>query len=350
MNFIITLLILILVLGIIVFIHELGHFLAAKKIGVYVHEFAIGMGPKIFSFKRKNDETVYSIRLLPLGGFTALASDKESGKGLKKEQILENKTNLQKFFVLVMGIVFNMILAVVFLFINGLIYGSPITSPYVGNILEDSPASKSDLKTGDLILKVDGKSVNSWDEVLLETRFGKEHKETYEFLVDRNGTEYSIKISPEYNKDENGEEVPSFGFASMVKRDKGFIAAVKYGFVGTFKSITSVFNILGKLVTGKIGTNNLSGPIGVYTVIDNIKSKGLENLIYLTAYLSVNVGVINLVPVPVFDGGRIFILIIEAIKGKKANPKLETWLNNIGVILLIALMIYVAINDILKLV
>lgn len=349
MNFIITLLILIVVLGIIVFIHELGHFLAAKKVGVYVHEFAIGMGPKVFSFKRKNDETVYSLRLLPLGGFTALASDSESGEGLKKEQILENKTALQKFFVLIMGIVFNMLLAIVFLFINGLIYGSPKTDPYVGEILENSPASKTILKTGDLITKVDNKSVYSWDDVLLETRFG-EKKDVYTFTIIRDNSEYEIDIAPEYKKNDDGEETPSFGFASMVKKEKGFLPALKYGFVGTFKSIESVFNILGKLITGKIGADNLSGPIGVYSVINTIKSQGLENLIYLTAYLSVNVGVINLIPIPVFDGGRILILLIEKIKGKKANPKLETWLNNIGAILLIILMIYVAINDILKLI
>ena len=348
MNFIITLLILIIILGIIVFIHELGHFLAAKKMGVYVHEFAIGMGPKIFSFKRKNDETRYSIRLLPLGGFTALASDNESGEGLKKNQILENKTAFQRFLVLIMGIIFNMLLAIVLLFINGLIYGSPKTDPYVGEIVEDSPASKTDLSTGDLILKVNGKSVKSWDDVLLETRFG-EKKETYTFLIERDNKQCEINISPEYKTDEDGEEIPSFGFTSMVKKDKGFVSALKYGFEGTYKSIASVFNILGKLITGKIGANNLSGPIGVYTVIDNIKSKGLENLIYLTAYLSVNVGVINLIPIPVFDGGRILILLIEKIKGKKTNPKLETWLNNIGAILLILLMVYVAINDILKL-
>lgn len=349
MNFIITLLILILVLGIIVFIHELGHFLAAKKIGVYVYEFSIGMGPKIFSFKRKNDETTYSLRLLPLGGFTALASDEESGKGLKKEQILENKTPIQKFFVLIMGIVFNMLLAIVFLFINGLIYGSPSTLPYIGGVLDNSPAYKANLKEGDLILKINNKNVSSWDDVLLETRFG-DIKETYTFKIERDNKTLDIELTPEITKNDDGEETITFGISSMTKREKGFIPAVKYGFTATYKSIISVFNILGKLITGKIGADNLSGPIGVYTVIDNIKSKGLENIIYLTAYLSINVGVINLIPIPVFDGGRILILIIETIKGKKANPKLETWLNGIGVAFLVILMIYVAINDILKLI
>lgn len=349
LNFIITLLILIIVLGVIVFIHELGHFLAAKKVGVYVHEFAVGMGPKIWSFKRKNDETTYSLRLLPLGGFTALASDKESGKGLKKDQILENKTGLQKFFVLINGIIFNMILGVILLFINGLIYGSPDTSPYVGEVVEGTPASKTDLRSGDLILKVNDKKVSSWDDVLLETRYGK-MLDKYTFLIERDGREYSFDITPEYTTNEEGEVTPTFGFTSSNIKKTGLLEAIKYGFVGTYKSITSVFNILIKLITGKIGADNLSGPIGVYSVIDTIKSSGLENIIYLTAYLSVNVGVINLIPIPVFDGGRILILLIESITKKKANPKLETWLNGIGVVLLVILMIYVMINDIIKLV
>ena len=215
MNFIITLIILILVLGIIVFIHELGHFIAAKKSGVHVYEFALGMGPKIFSFKRKGDPTIYSLRLLPLGGFNALASEVETSKGVRKEDILENKTHLQRFFVLIMGIVFNFILAIVLLFINGLAYGSPVTDPYIGKVLENSPAYEAGLKTDDLVL-------------------------------------------------------------------------------------------------------------------------------------SINVAIINFIPIPVFDGGRILLLLIEKIKGKKLNPKIETTLNNIGTILLLILMLYVTLNDILK--
>ena len=124
--------------------------------------------------------------------------------------------------------------------------------------------------------------------------------------------------------------------------------AVKYAFTSRYKNSLSVFKILGKLLTGKIGADNLSGPIGVFSVIDNIKSSGMESLIYLTAYLSINVAIINFIPIPVFDGGRILLLLIEKIKGKKLNPKVETTINNIGAILLIALMLYVTLNDILK--
>ena len=350
MNFIITLIILILILGIIVFIHELGHFLAAKKIGVYVHEFSVGMGPKIFSFKRKNDETLYSLRLLPLGGFTALASDVENNKDLKKEQILENKTALGKFFVLIMGIVLNFVLAIILLFINGLIYGSPVNDPYVGNVVEESPAQKAGLESGDLIISVDNKKVSNWDDILLETHFSKTEKETFTFTVIRNDKEIDIEIRPEYieNKEE-GTKTPSFGFTESGKREEGFLNALKYGFVGTWENTLGVFKVLGKLITGKLGADNLSGPIGVFTVIDNVKENGLETLVYLTAYLSINVAVINLIPIPVFDGGRILILLIEKILKRKVNPKVETYLNNIGAILLIILMLYVTLNDIFKL-
>lgn len=346
MNFLITLIILIVVLGIIVFIHELGHFLAAKKSGVHVYEFALGMGPKIFSFKRKGDPTIYSLRLLPLGGFNALASEVESSKGVRKEEILENKTYLQRFFVLIMGIVFNFILAVILLFINGLIYGSPVTDPYIGKVLENSPAYEAGLQTDDLVLSINGKNVKSFDDVLLETKFTSE--DTYEFIVLRDKKEVKVDIKPNITKDEEGKEIREFGFGTSVKKEKGFVNALKYGAISTYKNSISVFKILGKLVTGKIGADNLSGPIGVFSVIDNVKSSGLESLIYLTAYLSINVAIINFIPIPVFDGGRILLLLIEKIKGKKLNPKIENTLNNIGTILLLMLMVYVTLNDILK--
>ena len=346
MNFLITLIILIVVLGIIVFIHELGHFLAAKKSGVHVYEFALGMGPKIFSFKRKGDPTIYSLRLLPLGGFNAIASEVESSKGVRKEEILENKTHLQRFFVLIMGIVFNFILAVILLFINGLIYGSPVTDPYIGKVLENSPAYEAGLQTDDLVLSINGKNVKSFDDVLLETKFTSE--DTYEFIVLRDKKEVKVNIKPNITKDEEGKEIREFGFGTSVKKEKGFVNALKYGVISTYKNSISVFKILGKLVTGKIGADNLSGPIGVFSVIDNIKASGLESIIYLTAYLSINVAIINFIPIPVFDGGRILLLLIEKIKGKKLNPKIETTLNNIGTILLLILMLYVTLNDILK--
>ena len=157
-----------------------------------------------------------------------------------------------------------------------------------------------------------------------------------------------IEIFPEYKK-VDGEEVPSFGFYESTRREKGFLASLKYSFSATFENSKSIFNIVGKLVTGKLGAKNLSGPVGVFTVIDSVKENGFEKIIELTAYLSINVAIINLIPVPVFDGGRILLLAIEKIIGRKLNPKVETTINMIGAILLIILMLYVTFNDIFRL-
>ncbi len=346
MDFLITLIILILILGIIVFVHEFGHFIAAKNRGVYVHEFAIGMGPKIFGFKRKNDETYYSLRLLPLGGFTALAMTEEDFK-VKKNRVLDNKKYWEKILILLMGILFNFILTIVLLFINGIIYGSPQTGAVVGEIQENGPAEIAGLKTNDEIVKINGKKVSSWDDVILELNYVQIDKEEYNFLVLRNQEELNIKIMPNIEQTEEGE-IKTFGFGTNTKKEYGVLAALEYSIVGFNEMFTSLFKILGNLFTGKIGVDNLSGPVGVFSVIDQIKETGLESIIYLTAYLSINVGIINLIPIPVFDGGRVVLSTAEKIKGKKLNPNVEVMLNNIGVILLIILFVYVTLNDIIK--
>ena len=348
MNFLVTLLILIIILSLIVFIHEFGHFISAKKRGIYVHEFAIGMGPKIFSFKRKNDETIYSLRIFPLGGFNAIAMSEGDFK-IDKNRTLEHKKYWEKILVLSMGIIFNLILTIVLLFINGLIYGSPNNTPIIGEVITGSASDTAGLNKGDKILKIGDKKVETWDDVLLEINYIEKDEKTYTFVVERDEKIYSFNVTPLIEVNEKGEESKIFGFSTSTSKDTGLLAAVKYSITGFKEMFVSLFKILGNLFTGKIGLNNLSGPVGVYNVIDQVKASGLETIIYLTAYISVNVGIINLLPFPAFDGGRILIYTIEKIKGKKLNPKFETILNNIGMVLLILLFVYVTFNDILKL-
>lgn len=342
----VSLIILILILGIIIFVHELGHFLAAKKSGVYVEEFALGMGPKIFSFKRKKDETLYSIRLFPIGGFVSMAnSEEDSSTKLRKDQVLENKSFFQKLTVLIIGIIFNLILALLLLFINGLIYGNLDTRPFIGGIEEDSPAYNSGIKEGDLILKVEGIEVKTYNDVLIEIN-KNESLEKFTFLIKQDNKNKEVVITP-VTKEIDGSEVRSFGIAFANKRYYGFSTTIKYSLKEFGNMIKNIIVILANLVTGNISLKNLSGPIGIYTIIDNVKSS-FENLIYLTAYLSINVAVINLIPIPVFDGGRILLLVIEKIINKKLNPNVEKYLNLIGFIMLIVLTIYVTLNDIVK--
>ncbi len=349
MNFLLTLLILILMLGIIVFVHEFGHFISAKKAGVHIDEFAIGMGPRIFKFKFKNDNTTYSIRALPLGGFVAMASVEEENTKIKKEEVLENKSFLQRFLVLIMGIIFNFIFTILLLFINGLCYGVPIPNTTIGNVLEESAFDEAGIEVGSNIISINGVEVNSWDDILLELNT-KVENDKYTFLITSgNGITNSYEIVPK-EVVVDGETSKVFGItAAAEEKEYGFFKALSYALVEFGTLFVSLFVIIGKLFTGGVSMSNLSGPIGVFTIIDQVKASGMETLIFLTAYLSVNVGVINLFPIPIFDGGRILLLLIEKIKGKKLSPKIEIVLNKIGVALLLLLMIYITLNDILKL-
>ncbi|MEG1457636.1 MAG: RIP metalloprotease RseP [Bacilli bacterium] len=347
MNFIVTLLILILILGLIVVIHEFGHFIAAKRQGIFISEFSIGMGPKILSHKSKKDGIEYNLRLFPIGGFVSMANEEIEGTKLRKDQILENKSFPRKLLVLFMGILFNFILTIVLLFINALIYGAPELRPVVGLVQENSSAYNSGLKKDDLILSINNKKVSSWDDVILIIQYDKS-TDSFDFEIERDNKKQVINIIPKV-KVEDDKEVRTFGIGASTKKYYGFVSSLKYSFTGFGKMTSSLFNILGRLFTGKLGLDNLSGPIGVFNVIDQVKSSGFENLIYLTAYLSLNVGILNLIPIPVFDGGRILIVTIERLRRKKINPKFESYLNTAGFILLIILVIFVTLSDIIKL-
>ena len=277
-----------------------------------------------------------------------MASEPSKTKKLKKSEILENKTLLEKLAVLFAGIIMNFVLALVILFISGLIFGSPETRPVVGDVIKDYPAYKAGLEKNDLVLSINDKEISTWDEIALELNV-KEVKKVYKFEVQKeNGTIEWVNVYPE-KKVIDGDKKYVFGISASTNKEYGFVAALEYTGTKFVGMIQSIGLILEKLVTGKIGMNALSGPIGMFAVIDNIKASGLESLLYLIAFLSVNVAIINLIPIPVFDGGRILIVIIEKIKGSKINPNIENYLNAIGFLLLILLMIYVTYNDILNL-
>lgn len=351
MNFIITLLILFVMLGLIISIHEFGHFIAAKKCGVYVDEFSLGMGPLIFKHKPKNSETTYSLRLLPIGGFVSMAEKEEKKSKIKKDRILANKSFLETLWVLIDGIVFNFILAIVLFFISGLIYGKPVQLPVVDSVVSDGAAYSVGIESGDKILKVNDVKVKSLYDFRIEVA-GKKAKDSYVFEVEKlDGSIQKYTISPKIETDEDGQETRVFGIMFKgTEYKKGFKNALSYGFSGFAENFGTIFKILKSLFTGEVSVDNLSGPVGIYSMVDSVKSEGLQVLIFLTAYLSINVGVVNLFPIPVFDGGRILILIIEKIIGRKTNEKLENALNVIGFGLMILLMIYVTFNDIVRLI
>lgn len=347
-----TLVYFILILGITVLVHELGHFIFAKRAGVYVYEFAIGMGPRLFKFNRKNDETTYSIRLIPLGGYVQMAGEEiEPDENIPKEKRMQSKTWLQRFLTIIAGCISNFILALILLFIIGLCYGSPELKPYIGSAMEDYPAKAAGIEKGDLILSVNKEKMHTSDDVLLKLELLSKNKNTgVNFEVKKaNGEIKTYSIIPKKETIE-GIESYKFGVTFTNKINYGFIEAVKFTFAKFGALIKSMYEVIINLITGNLGLNNLAGPVGIYNIIGEGAKAGFENVLYLIAFLSVNVGFVNFIPFPAFDGGRLLFLIIEKIKGSKVNAKVENIIHAIGFALLILLMIIITIQDINRLI
>ena len=343
-----TIIYFILVLGITVLIHELGHFIFAKRAGVHIYEFSIGMGPRIFKFKRKNDETEYSIRLLPIGGFVSMAGeDLEEDTKIPKDKQLCNKRWSDRFLVLFAGIAFNFLLAIILLFVVGLINGVPKNNTTIAELDSNYPIVETNIKVGDKIIGINDTKIKSYEHLTLELIIN-DGKPVY-FTVEHNdGTKEKIKVMPILTE-KDGKSSYKYGFVLDNSKEHGFLVSLEYGFTKTGNLVHQMSLIIGNLVTGKLELDNLSGPVGIFKVVDDANKAGFINIIYLIAYLCINVGFINFIPFPAFDGGRILFLIIEKIKGSKVNPKIENIIHSIGFTLLMLLMILVTYNDIIRL-
>ena len=344
MGFLITLISFIFILGVTVTIHEFGHFLFAKKAGIYVYEFSIGMGPRLFKFNRKNDETDYSIRLFPIGGYVQMAGeDIEVDKNIPKDKLLQSKTWLQRFLTMVAGVMFNFLLAIFVLFIIALFKGVTLDATRIDT------SKIEGLKSGDKIISVDGNFVNNYDKLALELSVAGSKK--FDIKVKHKDGSYdtfAIKPKAVYDKKDKlmGYE---YGFTITGKDEKGFIAAIKYAFVKFVSIIEQMFFTVWYLITGKISLKLLSGPVGIFSIVGSAAKTGFFSVLSLLALISVNVGFINLLPIPAFDGGHILFLIIEKIKGSKVNPKVENIIHTVFFVLLMALMVYITFNDVLRL-
>lgn len=343
----VTLLLLILILGIIILVHEFGHFITAKKSGVHIYEFSIGMGPIIHT-KKGRDGIDYNIRAFPIGGFVSMAGEvyEDDGK-IKPEKFLCNKRWYQRLMILAAGVFNNFVMAFLFLFFIALIWNPTPVSPILGEIESSSAAEEAGLKEGDKILEINNKKVSSWDVAQIYLYY-KSDSGVYDFKVLRNDKELNISVTPKTVKEEK-EERKVFGFKIKANEEKGFLASIKYAWQKFWTIIQSMMVTLGGLFTGKLSITALSGPVGMYQVVGESVKYGLSQMMYLIALLSINVGFLNILPFPAFDGGRIFFMIIEKIKGSKINPKLENTMNNIGFILLMLLMVYITFQDIIKL-
>ena len=355
--FIIKILLLLFILGIIILVHEFGHFIWAKTFGVHIYEFSIGMGPLLHTHKGKKDGINYNIRAIPIGGFVSMAGEvydsgevDENNKKIKKDKLMCNKKWWQRLIILVAGVVNNFILAIVILFIYTLIWGGGAITPKVLDVVEDKPAATAGLKPGDVITSINGYNVSSWDKAQIILYY-KNTNEYYTFEVKHtDGTKEKIKIKPEIIKDEEtGAESKLFGIQIDAEDTSNVFKSFIYS-IRKFNSIISsmVYTIWG-LISGKIGLSALSGPVGIYEVVGETINYGINYFLYILAFLSINVGFINILPFPAFDGGHVLFLIIEKIKGSPVNAKIENTCHLIGFILIFLLMIVVTISDIIKL-
>lgn len=347
---ILSIILFILILGVIVLIHEGGHFLFAKLTGVHVYEFSIGMGPLIWK-KIAKDKTQYSIRAIPIGGFVSLAGEEvdEEQRKKTKGKNLQDKTVFQRFLVMFAGVFFNFISAFIILFLSAIIAGAPSTEPVLYDITEGSPAEIAGLEKGDRVLEINGHKVSYLEDISLYLTIEDLSKPINIKVEKSNSSVSEYTINPIKTQDDEGNDKYIIGVVLQAEVTKGFIPSISYAFNEGCAILKQMGVVLANLFTGGVELNQLSGPVGIFSIVDQMSSEGIAALLYLTALLSINVGVINLLPLPAFDGGRILFLIIEKIKGSPVDPKVENTIHGIGFILLILLMLYVTFNDILRL-
>ena len=348
-----TLIYFILILGVIVLVHEFGHFIFSKLFGVHVYEFSIGMGPRTFGTKKVKGKTQYNVRALPIGGFVSLAGEDPTEKDpeVPKGGYLYNKPIWQRFIIMAAGVFNNFVLAVLILFFIGLFHGSVDMSPVISKVDEDYPMYEVGVRGGDIVKEINGKSISTMDDLRLYLALENDGSET-DFLIERDGKEYKFSVTP---KEEENEETKAkeykYGIELERKTKHGFLNAIKYAFEQLISYLKQMIITFKYLFTGRLSADNLSGPVGIYSVVGEVtKESVLLNIASLTALLSVNVGFLNIMPFPAFDGGRIFFLLIEKLRGKPVNPKIENAVNTAGFCLLMVLVVFVTWNDIIKLI
>ncbi|WP_313960844.1 RIP metalloprotease RseP [uncultured Parvimonas sp.] len=336
---IIKIIIALLVFMVVVVVHEFGHFIFAKRAKIKVNEFSVGMGPKIFG--KQKGETLYSVRALPLGGFCAMEGEDEE----EEEQDIDfsqrghfnGATIGGRILTIFAGPFFNFILAFVILFALFGIRGHQTTT--VASIQDNSIAQKYGIEVGDKIVNIGDNKINSWKDI--QTSLSKLDKEETTIKVIRNGQEKEIKV-----KFENSNE-KVLGVTSKLERN--LFVSIRETFNTFFYFIGTMFDILRQLFTGKVGVGQLSGPIGVVGAISSAASNGIYSLLYITAFLSVNLGFINLLPIPALDGGRLVFLFIELILRRPVSRSKEGLIHTIGFIFLMGLILFVSFKDVIRL-
>lgn len=317
----------------VILVHEFGHFAVAKMVGIEVNEFSIGMGPKLVQSKK--GETEYTIRLLPIGGYVKMEGEDENSDNPRS---FNNASVFSRIGVLVAGALMNFLLAIVVLSIVSFGIGEPTTT--VDKVDPNSPADISGITSGDKIVGIGDKEIESWEEVLNEIGDASEGEEL-KIAIDRDGEKLTKNITPVVD---DGRAI--IGIFTRNIKSPG--SAIKAGFEQTGEFLMLMFDFIGMVFKGQVGTESLSGPVGIVKEVGVAANMGIYNLLFLLGFISVNLGFFNLLPLPALDGSRVAFLLVELIRGKPVAPEKEGLVHFIGFILLISLMLFVTYKDILN--
>ena len=326
----------VLIFGFLIFVHELGHFLTAKKFGVKIHEFALGMGPAIF--KKQKGEILYSVRALPIGGYVKMEG--EDGES-DDERSFGRLPALKKIIVLFAGAFMNFISGfLIFIIIYS--FSGGVLVPEIGEVIPSSPAMEAGIMEGDRIVSINGDAVHIQSDVTFSLFLSGDSEVSVEVL--RKGERHTFSLTPKLEGDRY-----ILGFYPKLE-ETSFKNVLYNAFYNTFFVVRVVFESLKMMITGQVGISEMSGPVGIVGEIGKAAKDGIMGVLNFAALIAVNLGVMNLLPFPALDGGRILFAAIEGIRRKPVNPKIEGYIHAAGLILLFALMILITFSDIGKIV
>lgn len=331
-----TILIALVVFGIMIGVHEAGHLLAAKLSNVYVHEFSIGMGPKIFSYQGK--ETKYSLRLLPIGGFCNIEG--ETGESENKRAFCNAKL-LNRLFILASGAIMNLLLG----FIVLLLFYAPqkqVATPVVRSVVENTYASEVGIKPGDKIIKMGNSKINIYPD--LKFFFFQNKGKDFDMVIERNGKQIVYEDFSPYEEDGN-----YYIGIDVAPKENTIFTTIKNAFYMEIFMGKLVLFSLKELIVGNVSIKDASGPVGIVNEIGNAAKSGWTDLLYIIALVTINLGLFNLLPIPALDGGRILFLLLSIVIRRKIPEKYENAFHATGMILLLLLMAFITVNDVFKL-
>ncbi|MFC1571709.1 RIP metalloprotease RseP [Candidatus Margulisiibacteriota bacterium] len=334
------------VFTIVALIHEAGHMYFSKKVGIRVHEFGLGFGPTLWQTKKSN--TTYKINLLPILGYVKIAgidTDDPQEKDTPENEKYYNKKVSQKFLSIFAGAFMNLVLGFVVFSLLIMVTGVPSgVSNEIATVSPGSVAAKISLMPGDRLISVDGKGLDDPEEAVKHIHQSADKE--VRLIVERDGERLTLKATPKYHE---RMKIGLIGFSlKPIYERVNPIVAVYYGFQQTVSLILMIFMLLGRLFVGQISVGDLAGPVGIAHITGQYAQQGLVSLLYFLAFFSVNIAVVNLLPIPALDGGRLCFVLLEGIRRKPIDIEKENKIHQVGMFVLLGLLALLTINDILR--